>query len=79
MDASNVFKKVVTDSGMRMADISRAIGYNENYVNSKVKRSNVPRVDTLALVSDVCGFDLLVRHRKTGDETIIDPPKREQS
>lgn len=66
---------IVNNSGMSMRALSFSIGRSENFVFQTIKNKSVQKVDTMALIADAAGYDLLLRNRKTGSEIIIDPPK----
>jgi len=53
---------------------SQEIKRSPSYIGSIISHDATPRTDVFALILDAVGFDLIVRNRKTGEETIIDPP-----
>ena len=74
MQVLTAFNTIVTRSGLSKAAIAKSIGRNVNYINGITIRGSVPRADTLALVADVCGYDLALIKRDGSDTIIIDPP-----
>lgn len=79
MKAKRIFNKVVNTSGLTKAELARRMGRNDNYIRGYVTRGSIPKVDTFAEIADVSGYDLLVRHRQSGEEIIIDPPERQHA
>lgn len=53
------------------------MGRAGQYVDTLIRRGSVPSVDVAAALADVCGCDLVVRDRATGEDVAtIDPPTR---
>lgn len=73
MRAIDVSNHVYKRSGLTVRQVGKLAGRSENGFSPYIYRQNEPSVHLLALLCDVCGFDLLVRQRDTGEETIIDP------
>lgn len=76
MDVYNVTKHVVRSSGLSERMAARSIGKSENYYTQYLYGGRLPSIRVMAELCAVCNFDLLVRNRKTGEETIIDPPEK---
>lgn len=74
MDANKVFNTIIGRTRLKKIDISHSLGMNNNYINNIITKRAIPRADTFAKIIDVCGWDLLVRNRETGEEMRIDPP-----
>lgn len=74
MNARDVLKAITRKAPD--TKLSLAMGKNSNYLSVAKSRKSVPQADTFAMISNVCGYDLLVRERDTGDEIIIDPPDK---
>ena len=77
MEPKNAFRFVVSTSGMSKRDLSHALGKSTNYISSYTSRDIIPMLDTMTSLADVAGYDLLLRHRESQKEYLIDPPKRE--
>ena len=77
MQANEAMLFVVKSSGESLVSISQRLGRSNNYLSSHTARKSTPKADTLAEIVDACGYDLLMRNRETGEETIIDPPKKD--
>lgn len=74
MDAREIIKAVVSDSGYSQRQISLSIGRKQHYIASYISKERVPSIELMAEISDACGCDLIVRNRNNGNEYIIDPP-----
>jgi hypothetical protein len=74
MKFHDVLTAVISRSGIPKMTLSSLMGKSYTFINTTLGRKSVPKTDTFALIADVCGFDLLVRQRSTGDEMLIDPP-----
>ena len=77
MKARKVLPAVVKGSGKSMQSISLEMNRVRTYLANTIKKQAVPRADILAEIADTCGYDLILRNRSSGDEIIIDPPRRE--
>lgn len=74
MDAREAFLQVVSDSGMTIRTITRKLNRSPGYFTHILKENgSTPRADTLAKVSDVCGYDLILRRRIDDYEILIEP------
>lgn len=78
MNAKEVFRHVVDNSGLSRAGLARSMGRTTSYFTNVLSRGSVPKLDTFAEIADVSGYDLLVRHRQSGEEILVDPPERQQ-
>ena len=78
MNVNKVFNTCISRSGMRKTEISTALGLRKNYISVAIAKRTIQRTDTFAKIVDVCGWDLLVRNRTTGEEMLIDPPGTEE-
>ena len=66
---------MVNGSGMSRRQVSLQLGHHENFITTKIQERGIPKVDTLAEIAAVCGYQLqLVGH---GETIVIDPPTRE--
>ena len=64
--------KIVEESEFSKASLARALGKNNRYVASYSSSGIIPHVDTFARMIAPCGYDLIARHRESGEEVIID-------
>lgn len=74
MNAKEVFRHVVDNSGLSRAELARSMGRTTSYFRNVLSRGSIPKLDTFAEITDAAGYDLLVRKRSTGEELVIDPP-----
>ena len=74
MDPMDLSKFVASKSGKSVREIGTSAGRSPAGFAPYIYKHNQPSLTVAALLCDVCGFDLLVRQRDTGEETIIDPP-----
>lgn len=74
MQAFETMLRVIANSGKSRDELSRMMGLSRHYLTTTIGKKSVVRLDNFARLADVCGYTLLVRHRKTGDEIVIDPP-----
>lgn len=65
---------LIEHAGLGKWSASRAMGRAGQYVDTLIRRGNVPSVDVAADLADVCGFDLCAINRETGERLTIDPP-----
>lgn len=77
MQARQIIRAIVADSGMPMTHISQAMNRSYLFIGRYVSRQVPPGTELLAEICDATGHDLLVRNRTTGREIIIDPPRKE--
>ena len=76
MKAIDISRHIVRSSGLSDHVAAKKAGRSVNGFNPYIYRQNMPTLPVLAELCNVCDFDLLVRNRKTGEETIIDPPEK---
>lgn len=73
----DVAQLLIDHAGLSKWGASRAMGRAGQYVDTLIRRGSVPSVDVAAALADVCGCDLVVRDRATGEDVAtIDPPTR---
>lgn len=56
-------------------DVSRQIGRSDGFIANYISTKRAPSTDLFAEIVDALGYDLIMRNRETGEETIIKPPK----
>ena len=76
MEPIDVLPTIVRGSGRSMQSMSLQLGRSRNYITQTIQNLSVSKVDTVAEIADVCGYDLLLRKRDDGSEIVIDPPRR---
>lgn len=69
MNAHEAAIELISESGMGIRRLNRAVGDVQNVVY----RDGTPRCDTMAKLADVCGYDLLLRRRDDLYEIPIEP------
>ena len=60
-------------------NVSLAMGKAHSYINSLSKRKGFVSAHVLASIADVCGYDLLLVNRQTGEATPIDSTCQDES
>ena len=76
MDAGEVIQFLTEGGSISMRTASKLMGRSPTFLGIIKCRERIPQFNTLAEIADVYGYDLLLRSRADGEETIIDPPKR---
>ena len=76
MKAIDISRHVVRTSGLTDRAAAKNAGRSKDGFSPYIYRQHMPSVPVLAELCEACNFDLLVRNRKTGEETIIDPPEK---
>lgn len=76
MEAKDIIRAVVLDSGKKITSVSLDMGRARLFLSSYVSRDRLPSIELMAEIADVTGHDLLLRNRESGREIIIDPPNR---
>ena len=72
METNEAVRKMLESSGMSMYRASLAMGKAHSYVSVMLTRSGGIGAPTLAHLADVCGYDLLLVDRMTGDTIKLD-------
>lgn len=75
MKAENALHTMIEKTGTNKAELSRAIGRSDRFVSTTLGKGSIPRLDTMAALADVMGYELVLRGH--GDEIVIDPPSAE--
>lgn len=73
MQADKVLRAIIEKSGHSVDGASRIVGKNKSYFSGMFARGSIPKLDTMATLCDILGWDLLVRDREDGFEIEIDP------
>lgn len=78
MRVDRVVLELVEHSTMTGEQVSAELGRSRAYVSVAGGKGRAPRLDTVADVADVCGVDVVLRDRATGEELgTVEPPRRE--
>lgn len=73
MESKEALRYVVNHSGKSQRAISVELGKVPTYISATFTQGSIPTVETLANVANVCGYDLLLVNRETGETISIDP------
>ena len=76
MDARDIIRTLIADSGYSQRQVSQAIGRQHNFVATYISKGQIPGLAVLSEIADACGCDVIVRNRNNGHKWIIDPPDR---
>lgn len=71
MKARQALYKIVESSGKSRIQVSSELGRSRNYITNYFVNDMNPGADTLAQIADVCGWDMVLRNRSTGEEIPI--------
>lgn len=78
MQGKDVARALVEHGGLTLWSASKALGRSGQYLDTVARRGSVPSLDTAAAIADVCGCDLVLVDRATGDTVArVDPPARD--
>ena len=72
MQAQEAFRYALDNSGKSQRQISRDLGKVDTFISSMLSGGRTPGLQLMANVADVCGYDLLLVDRTTGDTIKID-------
>lgn len=72
MDATSAIRQMLATSGLSARAASSMMGMNNRYVGGILFKDTVPKVDTLAAIADVCGYDLILMPRDGACFIVID-------
>lgn len=76
MQVNQVVSAVVSNSGMSYNAVSAKLCKSREYARNIAVRASAPRLDTVADIADVCGYDLQLVRRDTGATVTVTPPRR---
>lgn len=79
MQAQEAFRYVLDNSGKSQRQISRDLGKVDTFISSMLSGKRTPGLQLMANVADVCGYDLLLVNRQTGEAIPIDPNCQDES
>lgn len=72
MQAQEAFRYVLDNSGKSQRQISRDLGKVDTFISSMLSGGRTPGLQLMANVSDVCGYDLVLVNRSTGETIKLD-------
>lgn len=79
MQVNRVVGALVDHSPLTGEQASAALGHSRSYI-SMIKQRRAPTLATVADVADVCGCDVVIVDRATGERVgVVEPPRREQA
>ena len=74
MQAKEVIRAMIEDSGISQRQVSLSMGRSGHFISSVLGNGRMPNIELMAEMADSAGFDLVLRNRHTGNEIQIDPP-----
>ena len=74
MQAYDVLRAILSDDALSPIVISEKMGRSKSYLSVIISRHSVPYTNTMALILDTMGYDLVARSRQNGREYVIDIP-----
>lgn len=78
MQVDRVILSIVDHSPLTGEQVSAALGGSRSLVSVLGGKGRKPRLDSVVSVADVCGVDVVLRDRETGEELgVVDPPERD--
>lgn len=76
--ARDLIDALIDHAGTTLWRASRAMGRPGQYLDTQRRRGSVLRVDTLARLADVCGADVVLVDRASGEGIArVRPPERD--
>ena len=79
MKVNEAISHMLETSKRSAYNVSLAMGKAHSYVNSLSKRKGFVSAHVLSSIADVCGYDLLLVNRQTGETIPIDPTGQDES
>ena len=77
MDVSDVISTVVAHTGITYGETSRRLAKSYTWARNVAAPGRDPKLATVADVADVCGVDVKLVDRETGEIVgVVDPPHR---
>lgn len=71
--SSEVLKVLVDSSGKSRRQISRELGRFDTYIQTTLGKQTVPGLSVTSQICKLCGYELVLREKETGNERVIDP------
>lgn len=66
MNAKEIVKAAIAESGMSFATIAKEAGYKRSSNVSEIIRAGNMRVDSMLRILEVCGCEVIIRSNKKG-------------
>ena len=79
MESKEALRYIIGRSGKPKTKISLELGKTSGYINAYLSIGRTPGMDVFASIADVCGYDLLLVNRETGETIPIDPTGQDES
>ena len=77
MRHDEVIKALIIRSGMGSSSISKELGKSESWARVTSMKGRKPALATVADIADICGVDVQLVDRKTGEIVgVVDPPHK---
>ena len=73
MDAHNVIRFLTEGSAISMRVASQRMGRKPTFLATIKFNGRIPKLNTMAEIANVYGYDLLLRNRADGQEILIEP------
>lgn len=74
MDVRNALTHAIESSGMTRYAVAKKLGKSTNYIYNLFNKDTSPSFVTIANIADVCGHDVILKSRETGEEIPLDVP-----
>lgn len=76
MDTNDVMRAMIDSAGLSRRAASRALGRSDSWLRNTLARPGSSTGDTIALLADVCGYELCAVPRGSVPPggLVIDPP-----
>ena len=72
MQAKEAFRYVLDHSSKSQRQVSRELNRVDTFISSMLANERVPGLQAMANIASVCGFDLVLVNRSTGETIPID-------
>ncbi|MEG0374213.1 MAG: hypothetical protein RR672_01150 [Raoultibacter sp.] len=76
MNTRAAIETMMKGSRYNGSQLSSAMGKHRNFLSTTFTKGSIPRVDTLAHMAQVMGYELVLKGH--GEEIVIDPPEDEK-
>jgi transcriptional regulator with XRE-family HTH domain len=73
MNYATVLKELILGSGMSFREVSRSLGKSGEWARNVSQEGRSPKLETVVDIADVCGYDVVIVNRDTGEEKRIEP------
>lgn len=70
MDAGEIIRWMMNESGTSGVDLSHALGKSDSYIGTTLAKKSKPRLDSFVSMAEAMGFEVVIR-RKDKDERVL--------